>query len=175
MAQSSVGNLPVIEVRQHAKDMAEAILQEHWPDGQFPVDPAKIADALGVEVFNAQLGNDVWGMFLRTPGGAPRIFVDEDQPTNRWRFSCAHEIGHFIERGARLEDDDIAFVDKRTDSNPFDPVEIYANEFAANILMPERDVRARVKVGLGPIQIASEMGVSLDAMRYRFSRLGIAR
>lgn len=173
MSPTSVDNLSISEVRQQAKDMAEAILKEHWTDGQFPVDPAVIADALGVEVFNAQLGNDVWGMFLRTPGGAPRIFVDEDQPTNRWRFSCAHEIGHFVERDARLEDDDIAFVDKRTDSNPFDPVEIYANEFAGNMLMPEKDVRARIKAGLGPVRIASEMGVSLDAMRYRLSRLGI--
>ncbi len=170
MSPSTVENLSVAEVRQRAKDMAEAVLDEHWADGSFPVDPVTIAAKLGVEVFNAQLGNDVWGMFLRKASGAPQIYVDADQPSNRWRFSLAHEVGHFVERSARL-DDDIALIDKRSGSDVYNPVEIYANEFAGNLLMPERDVLARVRSGMSALQIASEMGVSLDAIRYRLHRL----
>lgn len=168
---STLENLSVAQVREQAKLLAEEVLTTYW-DGTLPVDPAVIASRLGVEVFNAQLGNDVYGMLERKPGGNPQIFLDVDQPVNRWRFSCAHELGHYVERSARL-DDDISYVERRSDTDRTSPDEIYANEFAGNLLMPEHEVRARVDAGMSDMRMALDFGVSYDAMLYRKTRLGI--
>lgn len=159
------------EVRMHAKSNAEGVLDLHW-DGSLPVDPAIIAARVGVEVFNAQLGNDVYGILQRKQGRSAQMFLDADQPVNRWRFSCAHELGHYIDRSARL-DEDIEYVEKRSDDNPFSNDEIFANEFAGNLLMPETEVRSRIAAGMSDMRMALDFGVSLDALLYRKRRLGV--
>lgn len=171
--KSPLDDLEVSEVRLRARQAAHAYLFTHWASGRFPVDPVAIANSVGVEVFNAQLGNDAYGMFVRPAGGGAQIYLDKDQPTNRWRFSCAHELGHFEERTSRVETvpQDVTEVDWRTGSDPYNKLEIFANEFAANLLMPDQDVRSRVEAGLSQHEIASEMGVSLDAIRYRLKRM----
>ncbi|WP_259122706.1 ImmA/IrrE family metallo-endopeptidase [Leucobacter aridicollis] len=160
-----------MDVRMHAKFNAEGVLEAHW-DGTLPVDPAVIASRVGVEVFNAQLGNDVYGILQRKLGGRPQIFLDHDQPVNRWRFSCAHELGHYIDRSARL-DEEIEYIERRSDANRFSNDEVFANEFAGNLLMPEADIRARAAAGMSAYELAQTFGVSLDAVLYRKKILGL--
>lgn len=157
------------EIRRQARDIAEAVLDAYWPENSVPIDPIKIGYRVGVEMFSAQLGNDVFGMLVK-PAGAerPQIFLDSDQPANRFRFTAAHELGHYVERSARLEATELAFIDKRTDDQRFKREEIYANEFAGNLLMPRAVVERLLEQGLSRFQIADRLGVSLDAINYRF-------
>ena len=54
------------------------------------------------------------------------------------------------------------------------PDEIYANQFAAALLMPEEKVR-ELRGQIGPAAMAVEFGVSLEAMMFRLENLGLDR
>jgi hypothetical protein len=55
-----------------------------------------------------------------------------------------------------------------------DPEEIYANEFAACLLMPEEEVKRMNKAGLDAFDMAVAFGVSRDAMQFRLKNLGLS-
>jgi Zn-dependent peptidase ImmA (M78 family) len=84
----------------------------------------------------------------------------------------AHEIGHYVKRSAGPED--YEYVDRRDtlSSRGSDPDEVYANAFAANLLMPKDEVE-RFK-SRTPLELAHYFGVSPEAMSYRLANLGIA-
>jgi Zn-dependent peptidase ImmA (M78 family) len=54
-----------------------------------------------------------------------------------------------------------------------DPEEIYANEFAACLLMPEEEVKRMDKEGLDAFDMAIAFGVSRDAMQFRIKNLNL--
>ncbi|KIU03875.1 hypothetical protein SZ60_03180 [Frigoribacterium sp. MEB024] len=154
--------------------MAEALLEANWPENSYPVDPILIANRVGVETFSAQLGNDVFGMLVKPAGsGRPQIFLDADQPANRFRFTAAHELGHYVDRSSRL-DGDMAYIDKRSDNDRGNAEEIWANEFAGNLLMPRAIIQQLESEGLSQFQIADQLGVSFDALKYRLRMLANA-
>jgi Zn-dependent peptidase ImmA (M78 family) len=169
-----LASLAVPEIRKSADKLAGEVLSEHWPEGTVPVDPVRIARRMGVEVFSAQLGNDIFGFIFGTPDGA-QIYVDLDQPTTRYRFTTAHELGHYVEHtelsGDWAEDDEMEYIDRRTDRDRGKPEEVFANQFAGALLMPEREIRRYERQGMSLISMAAEFGVSLDALKYRRSLL----
>ena len=69
-----------------------------------------------------------------------RIFVNHKDSLERKRFTCAHEIGHFIDHGFD-KTNDISF--EHTDyrglsaQTGMEYREVFANRFAANLLMPK--------------------------------------
>ncbi|WP_066298897.1 ImmA/IrrE family metallo-endopeptidase [Arthrobacter luteolus] len=158
-------------LRQSAEDLAEAVLEEYWSDDDLPIDPVVIARRLGAEVFNAQLGNDVIGMIMGDPSGAS-IYLDEDQPRNRYRFTCAHEIGHYVERSGSL-DAPSNYVDRRSDESvaPWEKPEdeIFADHFAGALLMPRQKLVSMMEKGMSDLAMANEFGVALGSLRYRKS------
>lgn len=156
------------EIRKMARNDASQTLSTYW-DGEFPVNVISIARALGASVFLAELGDDVYGM-LQSDAAGPNIYIDRDQPEKRMTFTCAHEIGHLISH-----DGDTEFVDARSDSGRGTASEIYANEFAANLLMPEARVRELHEAGASTFAMSDFFGVSLPAMSYRLEVLNIAR
>src|SRR5262249_13052228 len=100
---------------------------------------------------------------------------------NRQRFTCAHELGHYVKRSA-AGDDAWEYVEHRNllASQGTNSEEIYANQFAASLLMPEEAVRKlhdELKAQRGtpppPAALAFEFGVSADAMQYRLVNLGL--
>src|SRR4051794_23424782 len=122
MGQSLAG-LTVQQIREKARVDARSVLDAHWRGTRSPIEPGAIARSLGVGVFSAELGTDAWGMLVGTGSGVD-IYLDRDQPISRFRFSCAHELGHYVDRG-----DDVAngqaFVDKRSESNVGSADEVY--------------------------------------------------
>ena len=68
-----------------------------------------------------------------------RVYVNEQDPEPRRRFTAAHELGHFMLHRARLEENPSMSVLSRSPiSEETDPIEIEANKFAAALLMPEK-------------------------------------
>ncbi|MFL6137590.1 MAG: ImmA/IrrE family metallo-endopeptidase [Frankiaceae bacterium] len=157
--------LRVDEIRHMARQDAQDILSQHWTPYMLPVEPVTIARSLGLSVFSAQLGDDVFGMLVGGSGGAD-IYLDRDQPRKRFRFSCAHEIGHYLLRADDLTPDS-AFIDKRSDDTRGVADEIYANDFAGSLLMPEPELLAEIRAGRDIYALARIFDVSLDALRYR--------
>jgi Zn-dependent peptidase ImmA (M78 family) len=146
------------------------VLAEHWGDS-VPVDPARIARKMGIQVEDAYLDADVAGAIEKKHDGSVRIFLNaEDHPT-RQRFTCAHEIGHFVKHG----DQGFEFVDYRdmTASLGVDEDERYANAFAAALLMPEREMRRLHALGMSQGEMKDVFGVSEAALVNRLKNLGL--
>lgn len=165
----------VADLRNRARRDAAAVLELHWAGKPMPVDPVVIARDLGISVFAAELGEDVFGMLVGTTAGAD-MFLDEDQAPSRFRFTCAHEIGHYVDHTSRLSPEEPeTYVDRRSDDNRGTPGEIYANEFAGSLLMPVDELQACVATGMNDFEIAGYFDVSLQALRYRRELLGLRK
>lgn len=159
----------VRELREIARHDVSEFVEEFGPV-TYPINITELARAAGAEVFLAQLGDDVYGMIEGNPGGAT-IYVDYDSAPNRQRFTIAHELGHMVSYK-----DDSAFadyVDARSDTGQGSAAEIYANEFAGELLMPSSKLRSMVERNLDGFWIAEEFGVSMAAVNYRRRILGI--
>lgn len=160
---------------------ATALLRTVWaPEGPpaRPIDPAKIAEALGLKVFSADLQIDVSGMLVKHPARDPEIYVNGRDSKNRQRFSCAHELGHYVKRTSeevRTTEEGWEYIDLRSplSATGLDPDEVWANRFAAALLMPAslvKEVHSRISE---PATLAFEFGVSSDAMNFRLQNLGL--
>lgn len=161
----------VLEIRERARKDASMVLEQHWDLNYYPVDPVKIAREIGAEVFWGDLAEDLDGMLIPARDGKlPQIFVDTDCIIERSRFTTAHELGHLI------EDSDKEQVDRRRDALAragTDRHEIYANEFAASLLMPEFAIRELKSVGMPDYKMASFFEVSMVALKNRLNNLGV--
>jgi len=112
------------------------------------------------------------------------IGINSRHSPMRRRFSIAHEIGHLV-----LHDEESLHVDAwtpfayRTDksSEGTDPREIEANQFAAELLMPEPWVRRDVgqitdMIAEDVVERMAELyQVSTQAMTLRLHRLDLNR
>jgi Zn-dependent peptidase ImmA (M78 family) len=159
-----------------AKEVLTAVWSPTWEDMPYPIDPARVAERLGVKVYKAALNQTVSGMLVKQPARDPEIFLNGSDSANRQRFSCAHELGHYVKRTSGPGSDDaMEYVDFRDplSAHGLDPEEVWANQFAAALLMP-RELVTRVHKELrSSAAMAGEFGVSTDAMNFRLDNLGI--
>jgi IrrE N-terminal-like domain len=126
--------------------LARAAARKLWLEhgGEIPVDVVAIAGAAGLSV--------KVGMY--THAGQLRdnniIEVPADQPNTRRRFTIAHELGHATLRHTVAHD----------------KLEIEANAFAAELLLPREKLREAVDQGLGFKAIAERFQASREATLY---------
>lgn len=155
---------------------AQRLLKQSWVDAYgtvpIPVDPIRIAYSLGMQVFESPLEEDVSGLLVKHEGKDPAVYLNEADSVTRQRFTCAHEIGHFMRRPSGA----FQYVDKRDAfaSAGIHPEEMYANGFAAALLMPADHVRAMGERGLRDFEMALRFKVSPEAMRHRLANLGLS-
>lgn len=154
---------------------ARTLLDAAWPGGSMaallPVDPVRIARQIGIDVLVAGLGPGESGALVKSVGSDAVIYLNRDDSKRRRRFTCAHEIGHYVKRTNDGELD-YEFIDERSQlaTTGIDPDEIYANHFAAELLMPEALVRDKAQ-SRSPVELAYVFDVSEEAIRYRTSNL----
>lgn len=164
--------------RTEAETAASDLLKETWntESGRcpLPVDPFVIADRLGLRVTVTWLEDDVSGMLAKRPYQDPEIYVNAADSENRRRFSCAHEIGHYNKRSTGRDDDSWGYIDRRGPiaAKGSSPDEVYANNFAAALLMPEDLVR-QYTGRISAAAMAVKFGVSVEAMKFRLENLGL--
>lgn len=140
----------------------------------FPVDPVLIARRLGINVRQAVLSANVSGALVKNLGEDPTILLNASDSPNRQRFTCAHELGHFV--GRDNDPDAYEYVDLRDtiwSAAGVEPTEVFANQFAANLLMPEKEVRRLHAEGYGPTEMALYFDISQDALHFRLKNLKI--
>lgn len=154
-----------------ARDAATSALADYWQPGRFPVDVEAIARGMGIRVEYTFLRDGVSGMIEARRNQPPVIYVDKTEVPARQRFTIAHELGHFVER-SNQGSDDFAFIDER--GTKYDLHEFYADEFAANLLMPSDEIRYLQTQGRTSIQMAAHFGVSAPAVNKRIDRLNRA-
>jgi Zn-dependent peptidase ImmA (M78 family) len=166
----SHGDTPVR--RREAAEDAEQTRSLYWGDS-LPVDPVRIAKSFGLRVMTARLPDDRSGALVKAREEAPTILLNSADAPKRQRFTCAHELGHYVKRTDHPAE--YEYIDYRDAlaSQGRDPEEIYANQFAASLLMPAADVRRLAGDGLSDLQMSHRFDVSLEAMQYRLQKLGI--
>ena len=142
-----------------------------------PIDVDWIAQKLGLQVQRMRLSPGTDGLLVKNEPYEPfKAVLDASAGEHRSRFTLAHEIGHFIHRYQEHPDGEIAGIVERRDlvsSAGTDPEEIWANGFAAQLLMPARIVAKLWGDGERLEDMAELFNVSKLAMELRVSRLGL--
>lgn len=164
----------VTQLREAAEKAAETVIEQSWDSANIPVNPVEIAKRMGLRVYEAQLPGNVSGLLKREEGGDPEIYLDIDDGVTRRRFTCAHELGHFVRRSG---DTQIAFVDRRdgVSAEGTNAEEIFANQFAAALLMPRAAIRTLLRSGFSTREMARHLNVSSESMNFRLQNLGLAQ
>jgi Zn-dependent peptidase ImmA (M78 family)/transcriptional regulator with XRE-family HTH domain len=116
-----------LDVDEHDGD-AEKVAQFARAGWSMPVGPVRnlvaAIEAAGGLVFKFSFGTrDIDAMSQWPDDGLPLFFINSDAPADRVRFSLAHELGHVLMH--------------RT---PSDQMEVEADRFASEFLMPSRDI-----------------------------------
>lgn len=167
-------------VRQAERDAA-AMLQGSWwtvptHDLPLPVDPMQLARQLGLTVRHDFLATDQSGSIRMPPQGQVVITLNASDHPNRQRFTCAHELGHYTRRRQEGGASRDVIVDNRATlaAAGTDVEEIYANQFAAALLMPGHLVVRYRQQGLSVGHLAAQFGTSAMAMELRLRNLSLA-
>ncbi|MDE7371366.1 MAG: ImmA/IrrE family metallo-endopeptidase [Desulfovibrio sp.] len=150
-----------------AVEAAKRTLAEHW-DMTLPVNPFAIATKAGVTVtFSPNMTER--GYFSKHHG-KPVIQVNPNDTPTRQRFTIFHELGHYkLGHGESHMHADQEF----TGTPAEDANEEAANQFAAEMIMPEVAVRLFANRGYSIKRLASVFAVSERAMNIRLENLGI--
>lgn len=125
--------------KSRAIEEANRILEE-FSITAAPVPVDKIAKGLGAVLQYAPLDEELSGMAY-VKDGKPIIGVNAMHHPNRQRFTIAHEIAHLVLHREHISAQvhvDKAFIMKRDPvaATGTDALEIEANAFAAQLLMP---------------------------------------
>lgn len=152
---------------------AAAVLARHW-DGKLPVDPQRIATAMGIRVVPRGGPDDpgyAYSGYFDNTGERPVIEYNRAESVVRQRFTLAHELGHFALGHASSPRDTPANFNTAV----ADTTERRANQFAAELLMPAKELRLLVQGGVfkNVAELASAFRTSQAAMVYRMQSLGL--
>lgn len=179
MSRSTRPNLEVCE--EHARAVLKKQGVSSWP-----VRVDRIAKAFGAKVRYSPLDDELSGMAFYKDE-VPIIGVNSRHHVNRQRFTIAHELGHFVlhdnilRKGMHV-DKVITMLNRDTSSSKGSiNIEIEANQFAAELLMPRRLVQQymdqeELNYGRVPDEDAVEdmaraFKVSPMAMAYRIAKI----
>ncbi len=136
-------------------------------------------DLLGLRIEERWDMGDCSGLLLPAErlivlNAAERASGRNDPPLRRFRFTIAHEIGHWIchaQEGANPEPVYCRQADLARDADR--TLEREANVFAAELLMPERVVREAWAETLNLEGCAARFDVSPTAMQWRLYSFGL--
>lgn len=153
-----------------------------------PVPVDKIAKGLGAQLRFSPLDDELSGM-IYVSDGTPIIGINALHHPNRQRFSIAHEIGHLVLHRHLITGK--VHVDKEfrvsvlnrdsTSALGTEQIEIQANQFAAELLMPTAwftealDSKAFDIDNEAPLDdLAKKFRVSRQALEYRIRNLALS-
>jgi Zn-dependent peptidase ImmA (M78 family) len=173
--------------RKYIRDLAEKLLKKHCPG--VPVDPARIAEALGIELRLETVDVGLSGFLLREQkNNRVVIGVNLRHHPNRRKFTIAHELGHYLLHEAatvHLDERKPGYIVQRRDgksSTGEDVFEREANLFAAELLMPAKALARDLRDGAFDVleeddeafmkSLADKYGVSFQALTIRLGYLG---
>lgn len=137
-----------------------------------PVDVTGLIPKLGLVYSEDSLNDNISGM-IEKKGDTYKITVNAGHPLTRKRFTAAHELGHYFLHLDKLGDsivDNIAYraTEQYQNIRIGQREETQANQFAANLLMPQALIETLQKQnGTEPEKLAERLGVSVQAMKIR--------
>lgn len=158
----SLPPLPVIDPDENGRDIENIalMLRQRWQLPKGPIDDlTKLTERAGIIIITFDFGSELIDGFCQhaADGLPPIIYINSNQPKDRYRFSLAHELGHLV-----------------CHQTPHAEQEIEANRFASELLMPTREIRHDFQ----PHSITKFMdlklywGVSMQALIYKAWQIG---
>lgn len=145
-----------------------------------PIPVEHLAESIGAKVVFNNFNDEISGLLLRTDENLI-IGVAKEQPLTRQRFTIAHEIGHILlhEFSEVHVDKNFAVMFRSAESSTAqDILEIEANAFAAELLMPESFLEKELRATALDVEdddqlrrLAKMYQVSAQAMTYRLHNL----
>jgi Zn-dependent peptidase ImmA (M78 family) len=143
-----------------------------FADRELPVPVRAIAeDLLGLQVVeDADLGDISGALYPATR----EIVLNASEGEARQGFTLAHELGHWICHYSDRRDQPVFCRHQDVGVAGDRALEREANVFAAELLMPEPDVRAAFANQSDVKELAAEFGVSPLAMQWRLYSFELA-
>lgn len=164
---------PELRVTQTTPRGAAQQLLARAAANTLPIPVDELARQLGANVLPWRFSDALSGLVITLEQG-PVIGINKEQAPVRRRFTLAHEIGHLI-----LGHGELFHLDLTAQPEDGDPpgyqgaFEREANDFAANLLMPDGRVLAEFASDPSAERLADKFKVSALAMRYRLANLGV--
>ena len=144
-----------------------------------PVDVKTVASALHLDYQPLPLEPNVDGLLVKDKPNAPfKAVVNVNENVRRQRFTLAHEIGHFVHQYQDHPDDQPMGKTEYRDelsSTGKDRNEIWANQFAAALLMPRFVMLNLWGRGKSVKEIADLLRVSVRSVVIRLDNLGLTK
>lgn len=159
-----------------AKQEADRVLQRAGARTPDDIDPERFAEEFfGAHVEYDHFHGEMTGVLIREPDSYPIIGVEKDASPGRQRFTLAHELGHLILHNEAYHVDTKFFLRNELSTRAESAMEIEANQFASNLLMPSWMLKASVErqpfdVEESAVELAKEYRVSIQAMTLRLAR-----
>lgn len=156
---------------ERARETAREIVREFGVKAA-PVPVERIIKARNIVLQYAPLEEDLSGMAY-IKDGVGIIGINALHHPNRQRFSAAHELAHHVLHAEEIKK--AVHVDKgfrvlfRDDvsSQGIDPLEVDANAFASELLMPHDLLK--IALGASGLDIEDDQGVEALARRFKVS------
>lgn len=154
-------NIPRLDLDDYNGDPERiaSLLRAHWLIPRGPM--ANLTSAVelaGAIVVHSYLGESaVSGVTVSAPGMPPIIVLNKEQPSDRMRFTLAHELGHLVMHRF-----------------PSSDMEREANNFASAFLMPSDDIKIALSGRIDLRRLAAlkpEWRVSMQGLLYRAQTL----
>jgi len=165
-------------------DRAQAVLADLGIKSA-PINVEKVARELGVQVRFAPFDDELSGM-IHIKDGVPIIGVNSLHHPNRQRFTIAHELGHLelhkdlITSSVHVDKGFPALMRDATSAKGEEKIEIEANQFAAELLMPktivERELAGKqfdIEDDAPLEEIAKKFRVSKQALQLRIRSINL--
>jgi Zn-dependent peptidase ImmA (M78 family) len=140
----------------------------------FPILPEKIADLEGIRLFKAHFSRPNISGLITMKNDEAAIYVSALDPSERQRFTMAHELGHYFihlreGRGTNFIDSELML----RSGGVKNPIEAEANNFAAALLMPSDEVKELFLSKMPFLDMLKYFYVSRSALTNRLKNLGL--
>lgn len=147
--------VPQLDIDEYeTPELIAQAVRTRWELERGPIpNLVEVLERAGVLVIPCDFGaNEVDAVGMRLQGMPPLIFMNSAAPTDRVRFTVAHELAHIIMH-----------------ASPTNDMEKEADRFAAEFLMPEHDIRPQLlNVSLATLSILKRVWrVSMAALLKR--------
>ncbi len=153
------------------KEKVNQLLLDTGLDGVFPFPAERLANMLGYSSHYFLPSEKTRSISGAVEHNKNRILINKMDPLARQFFTLAHEIGHIVlhkNKGNKID-----FRTSLTDTT--DPVELEANQFAAELLMPEEEFKKKWKEHKDLELVSAYFGVSIAAAKVRADKLNLKK
>jgi hypothetical protein len=145
------------------------VVTAHWMrrryGGSTPLDPVELARRAGLKVECGPLPAHRPGYLVRCGPYTHAILLNMRDSICRRNWTCAHELGHYAMHRYMRRVHAFSPSDR-------DPFEREANRFAAELLMPAREVQHLAST-MSFLRLAAYFGVSRQAMHLRLLEMNM--